>query len=146
MKHASYLLLILLCMSLRGTHAEPPELLSNINGKWSGKAPDGTEISYVFTKDGQLTWFVDEINFKKTFPKGLVGKYKILVAKPYTQIDISNFEHPAFKSFTYLGIIENIDKHSFRMEAVPSHPMRQNKRPDKFTKSAVIFQKVKESE
>lgn len=143
MKHANYLLIILLCISLRPTHAEGLDLSSNIHGRWSGKAPDGTEVSYTFTKDGHVTWYVDEKNFKKIFPKGFVGKYKITVAKPYTKIDINNFEHPAFKSFTYLGIIKNIDKQRFRMEAVPSHPMRQAKRPDKFTRNAVIFQKVK---
>jgi len=126
-------------MFLRTTHAETSDLLSSIHGRWSGKTTDGTEISYAFTKDGQITWFVDEVNFKKIFPDGLVGKYKITVAKPYTKIDINGFEHPAFKNFTYMGIIESVDEKRFRMEAVPSHPMRKNKRPAKFTKAAVEF-------
>lgn len=141
MKHAKYLLIIILCIFLRAANAEQPDLLSSIHGHWSGKATDGTEISYFFTKDGKVTWYVGEKNFKKAFPSGLVGKYKITTAKPYSEIDISEFKHPIFKDFTYSGILEIIDKKNFRMEGVPSHLKKQTKRPKKFSKAAIIFQK-----
>ncbi|QGQ22341.1 hypothetical protein F1728_06495 [Gimesia benthica] len=69
MKHANFFLVIILCVFLRATHTGQLVPLSSIKGQWSGKAPDGTEISYTFTK-------------------GLVGKYRITVAKPYTKIDV----------------------------------------------------------
>lgn len=136
----SFLVLCLLVL-IQTINAESPDVHNSIQGRWSGIAKDGTKINYSFKKDGQVTWQVGEKNFKKTFPNGLTGKYKITTAKPYSEIDISEFKHPVFKDFKYLGIVEVIDKGKFRMEGFPSRPGKQAKRPNKFTKAAIIFKK-----
>ena len=126
------------------TKAEPAKFHITIQGRWSGSAKDGTEISYSFTKNGDVTWHVEEENFKRAFPKGLAGKYKISIAKPYWRIDIHKFEHAMFKDVTFMGILEVLGEKSFRMEGVPSKPSNRRKRPHKFTDEAVTFQEAKE--
>jgi hypothetical protein len=104
-----------------------------LQGKWVGSARDGTKVTYDFDKDGSITWYVDEENFTKMAPKGLKGKYKIQVADPVWQVDITDFDHPQFKQIAFLGIIEIVDAKSFRMEGRP------NQRPKEFGPAAVVF-------
>jgi len=121
--------------------AEPAEFHIAIQGRWSGTAIDGTKVSYSFTKEGNVTWYVDEENFKQAYPKGLVAKYKISIAKPYWKFDIHKFEHPMFKDIKFRGILEVLSEKSFRMEGVPSN---LGERPEKFTKDSVMFQEAKD--
>ena len=125
------------------TKAEPAKFHITIQGRWSGSAKDGSEISYSFTKDGDVTWYVVDENSKPAFPKGLVGKYKITIAKPYWKIDIHKFEHPMFKDVTFMGIFEVLGEKSFRLEGVPSKPSNRGKRPQKFTDEAITFKAAK---
>ena len=104
-----------------------------LEGKWVGSAADGTTVAFDFGKDGSITWFVEKENFKNIAPKGLTGKYKIRVADPVWQLDITDFDHPKFKQFKFLGIIDVTDARSFRMEGRPGQ------RPKKFGTEAVVF-------
>ncbi len=113
--------------------AGEPAIRIAFEGKWVGSAVDGTKVSYDFTKDGEITWFVEEENFKKSFPQGLKGKYKVRVAEPIWQLDITDFDSPQFKQFKFLGIITIVDAKSFRMEGRPGQ------RPVKFGDEAVVF-------
>jgi hypothetical protein len=105
-----------------------------LEGRWSGDAPDGTKITYEFNKDGSVTWFVEEENFKKMAPLGLPGKYKIRVAEPHWEMDITDFADPRFKQFKFMAIIKIIDARTFRMEGD-----RPGTRPKEFGKDAINF-------
>jgi|SRR5579863_887503 len=121
----------LLCSSQ--ANAAEPAIHVVLEGKWIGNAPDETKITYEFTKDGAITWFVEEPNFMRAFPNGLKGKYKIRVADPAWQIDITDFDSPQFKEFQFLGIVTIINAKSFRMEGRPGQ------RPKKYGDDAVVF-------
>jgi hypothetical protein len=121
--------------------AEPAEFHIALQGQWSGTAIDGTKVSYSFTKEGNVTWHVDDDNFTQAFPKGLVAKYKISIAKPYWKLDIHKFEHPMFKDIEFRGILEVLSEKSFRMEGAPSN---RGERPERFTKDSVLFQAAKD--
>ena len=136
------ILCLLSCAQI--TKAEPAKILIAIGGRWSGTAEDGTKVTYSFTKDGHVTWYVDEENFKRAFPKGVAARYTISIAEPYWRIDIHDFEHPMFKDYTFLGIFEILSEKRFRMQGVPSKPIDRQKRPQKFTDEAVTFQEAKE--
>ena len=41
--------------------AEPAEFHIALQGRWSGTAIDGTKVSYSFTKEGNVTWYVDDL-------------------------------------------------------------------------------------
>ena len=115
--------------------ASSPDAAINVtlNGRWSGNALDETKITYEFTPDGSVTWFVEEENFKKLCPRGLSGHYKIRIADPVWEIDITDFEHPRFKGISFLGLVSVIDAKSFQLEGRPGQ------RPKEFGKEATIF-------
>lgn len=104
----------------------------NINGTWIGKARDGTVLQYTFTKAGKVTWIVKHPKFKQAFPKGLTGKFKVTMLKPYAHLDITDFNNPQFNGFKFLGILKVINKHSFKLEAArnPTDTRIKNFTPD----------------
>ena len=104
----------------------------NIYGTWIGKARDGTVLKYKFTKAGLVTWTVKHPRFKQAFPKGLTGKFKITMLKPYAHLDITDFNNPRFKGFKFLGIFKVIKKNRFKLEAArnPTAPRIKNFTPD----------------
>jgi hypothetical protein len=109
-------------------------------GDWVGTAPDGTEISYSFTKDGGVIWRVKEKEFLQAFPEGLKGKYQLRVAKPFHEIDIYDFEDPQSKSIRFRGILEFVDDQTFKFEGKPSN---QGERPKQFSNEAITFRQRK---
>ena len=119
-----------------GMAQDEPGIIVSIQGQWKGKAKDGTEVKYTFTKDGCVTWYVGEENFKKAFPNGLKAKYAIRIVKPYAEIDIFDFEAEQFKKVRFLGIIEVLDARSFKMEGQPN---LHGERPKTFTEEAIVF-------
>lgn len=115
--------------------ASTPDAAINVtlNGRWSGNAIDDTKVTYEFTTDGSVKWLVEEENFKKLCPNGLSGKYKIRIADPIWEIDITDFDHPRFKGISFLGILTVSDANTFRLEGRPGQ------RPKEFGKEATIF-------
>jgi hypothetical protein len=128
----SFVILALFSIPLVSRAADPAIHIT-LEGRWSGTARDGTKIAYEFSKDGSVTWFVDEERFKKMMPNGLPGKYKIRVAEPLWELDITDFENEQFKKIKFLGIVKIIDAKTIRMEGRP------NQRPKEFGKEAVDF-------
>lgn len=84
-----------------GMAQEEPGIFVSIQGQWTGKAKNGTEVTYTFTKDGCVTWNVAEEDFKKAFPNGLKAKYAIRIAKPYAELDIFDFDAEQFKKVRF---------------------------------------------
>ena len=119
--------------------AEPANFRIAIEGRWNGTSKLGEKISYVFTKDGKVTWFVDETGFKQLAPKGLAAKYKISVSKQHWKLDIHEFEHPLYKNVTLFGIIEILDETSFRMTGTIDRNGDVTKRPVAFDDDTVTF-------
>ena len=111
----------------------------DIKGTWEGKARDGTVLQYTFTKAGLVTWIVKHPKFKQAFPKGLTGKFKVTILKPYAHLDITDFDSPQFKGFKFLGIFQIINKKSFKLEAArnPAGP-----RIKYFTPDAIEFKLI----
>jgi hypothetical protein len=105
-------------------------------GSWVAEAPDGTKVSYEFTKEGAVIWRVEDEGFEQLAPDGLKGKYRVRVADPVWQIDITDFEHPEFKPFKFLGIIEILGEERFRMEGEPG------RRPKSFGEGSLVFKLV----
>jgi len=126
--------LYILCLSLLllSTSAIAETKNFDINGTWVGKAKDGTVLQYAFAKTGLVTWIVKHPKFKQAFPKGLTGKFKITMLKPYSHLDITDFNSPQFKGFKFLGIFKVINKNSFKLEAArnPTAPRIKNFTPD----------------
>jgi|ERR1700722_8445173 len=112
---------------------------SSFVGEWSGKAPDGTTVRYVFKKDGSAVWFVDEPDFKRMAPSGLRAKYVLREKSPLWEIDIYEFEDSHFKGVKFQGILQPIDEKKFKMQGLPSI---QGERPKSFDKEAIVFTKT----
>ena len=131
-----FLLIVVLVLPTGATAGEGT-INVTLDGRWSGAAPDGTEVAFDFTTDGSVIWHVEEENFKKKFPRGLAGKYKIRVAKPNWQMDITDFDHPQYKDIKFLAILNILDEKSIRFEGRPGE------RPKEF-KEAIILRAKKE--
>jgi hypothetical protein len=133
--------IIILCLLsfAQLANAEPANFHVAIEGRWNGTSTLGEKVSYNFTKDGKITWFVDEPGFKQQAPKGLAAKYKISVAKPHWKLDIHEFEHPMFKGVTFFAIIEILDENSFRMMGAPDRNGDVTKRPQAFDNETITF-------
>lgn len=123
--------------------AENKETAPNLEGSWTGKAKGVVELSFAFTKEGQVIFKINEPKFKQTFPDGIAGKYKIIAGKPYSQIDITDFDKAPFNKTNLLGIVESIDQNTMKMEFKPNPVGSPPKRLEKFTKDAVEFKKAK---
>lgn len=123
--------------------AENKETAPNLEGSWTGKAKEVVELSFAFTKEGQVTFQINGPKFQQTFPNGIVGKYKIIPGKPYSQIDITDFDKAPFNKTNLLGIVESIDQNTMKMEFKPNPVGSPPKRLEKFTKDAVVFKKAK---
>ncbi|MEM1177416.1 MAG: hypothetical protein AAGM22_03660 [Acidobacteriota bacterium] len=115
--------------------AESPAT-TTLAGAFSAVAADGTEVTYTFTADGQVNWTLSDEGFTQQFPDGIDGDYKIVPKEPHWTIDISNFNHPMFQGVAFLGILEVLDKNSFRMEGAPS---RSGDRLQAFSEEALVF-------
>jgi len=96
---------ILVAVAILGADAETggESIAVSFNGIWTAAAPDGTAITYDFQGADTVVWFVEEPNFKKMWPNGLRGKYKVRVARPLWEINIEKFESPEFKDFSIPG-------------------------------------------
>src|SRR5262249_22172138 len=110
---------------------------SDLIGHWSGKAKDGTKITYHFQKDGSVIWFVDEPHFKSEAPSGLRAKYTIRENSLMWELDIHDFEHMRFKKFTFQAIFQPVEKGRLKMEGVPSN----RGRPRVFSDEAIVLSK-----
>jgi hypothetical protein len=108
-------------------------------GTWSGKAKDGTQVTYRFHKDGSVLWLVDEPNFKRQAPSGLRAKYTVRPKSPLWEIDIHDFEHAGFKNVSFHGILQPLEKNKVKIEGQPTN---RGKRPQSFSDEAVIFSKT----
>lgn len=112
-----------------------------IVGAWTGTAGDGTEVLYVFAKEGTVVWKVNEKNFLSEFPNGVRANYEVRVGKPYWEIDIFDFDEAQFKGVIWQGILEvSTQRSSFTMEGTPS---TKGRRPQKFSREAVEFQRTR---
>jgi hypothetical protein len=105
-------------------------------GDWRGMAPDRTEVSYSFAKQGTVVWRVKEKGFLRAFSEGLRAKYEVRVGKPICEIDLYDFSDPQFKGIRFRGILEIIDAQTFKMEGTPSN---RGERPKEFSKEAMVF-------
>jgi hypothetical protein len=135
MKHLSILLISLFCSCLFGEEKEESIHLQFSN-TWSGKAPDGTIVSYEFFKTGKVIWRVEVKGEKKM---QLEAKYKLVYAQPHLEIDIFDFVDPKFKGVVFRGIIEILGTNSFKMEGEPSI---KGDRPEGFSEEAIEFKVV----
>lgn len=112
---------------------------SDLVGDWTGKAKDGTKITYSFHKDGSVVWMVDAPNFKRQAPSGLQAKYTVRTTSPIWEIDIHDFEAAPFKGITFQGILQPIENTKFKMDGMPSN---RGKRPVTFGEEAIVFSKT----
>jgi hypothetical protein len=126
-----FFLIVALMLPAQATAGEGIINIS-LDGRSSGAAPDGTEVAYDFSSDGSVIWHVEEENFKRMFPRGLAGKYKIRVAEPNWQMDITEFEHPKYKDIRFLAILKILDEKSIRFEGRPG------RRPKEFKESIIL--------
>ena len=110
-------------------------------GKWLAVSTDGSEVTFTFKADGEGVWQVEEKK-KKRPPMLFKGEYSITQARPFWKLDITKFDHPKLKGATFYGIIEILDKNSFRLEGSPSKPDSPEDRPAKFTDQALTFKHV----
>lgn len=122
--------------------AENSVTLPNLEGHWTGKTKEDVELSFAFTKTGQVTYKINDQKFKQTFPNGFVGKYKIVAGKPYSKIDITDFNNTPFKEMKLLGMFEVIDQNSIKIEFLRILAGQSPKRLKKFTKDAVVLKKA----
>ena len=121
MRLASILVgITLVLFSIPFIKADEGQLQITLSGDWSGTAPDGTEVSYSFSKPGTVIWRVKEEKFTRAWPEGLKAKYQVTVGKPLYAIDIYDFSDPKFKDIRFRGILEVIDGQSFKMEGAPT--------------------------
>lgn len=109
---------------------------SDLVGTWSGKAKDGTGITYRFHKDGSAIWLVDEPNFKRLAPSGLRAKFTVREKSPLWEIDIHDFEDTRFKNITFQAILQSVEKGKFKLEGLPTN---RGKRPESFSEEAITF-------
>jgi hypothetical protein len=139
MRHLLILLILLPCSCLFGEETEQSIHLqfSNI---WSGKAPDGTTVSYEFSKKGKVIWRVEVKGEEKL---ELEAKYKLVYAKPHLKIDILDFVDPKFKGVVFRGIIQILGAENFKMEGKPSI---KGDRPERFSDEAIEFTVVEEAD
>jgi hypothetical protein len=140
MKLCSILIAIILTTTGLIGMADEGQIHLALAGDWSGTAPDGTEVSYSFTKEGVVVWRMKEKEFMHAFPEGLKAKYQVRVGKPFCEIDMHDFSNPRFKEIRFRGILEITDAQTFKMEGSPSN---QGERPKEFSKEAVIFRSSK---
>jgi hypothetical protein len=116
--------------------ADDGNILVNFSGDWNATAPDATEVSYTFSKDGTVIWHVKDENFTRLWPKGLKAKYQVSVAEPLWQIDMFEFDAAQFKGVRLKGIIQIMDDQTFKMEGQPSP---RGDRPKAFGKETLVF-------
>jgi hypothetical protein len=133
-RHA--VLLICLLVSLGPTQSAEFRN-SDLIGHWSGKAKDGTKITYHFQKDGLVVWFVDEPHFKSEAPSGLRAKYTIRESSAAWELDIHDFEDIRFKKFIFQAIFQPVEKGRLKLEGLPS----SRGRPRIFSDEAIVFSK-----
>jgi hypothetical protein len=72
---------------------------ADIAGLWKGAAPDGSEVSYEFSKDGKVNWTVGNRG-------AMSGKYEVTRKDNLTRIDLFDFESPRLAGLRFLGIAE----------------------------------------
>ena len=137
MKTLSILLILLLCSCLFGEEKRQSIHLQFSN-TWRGKAPDGTIVSYEFSKTEKVIWRVEVKDEKKI---ELEAKYKLVYEQPYLKIDILDFVDPKFKDVIFRGIIELLGPNSFKMEG--EHSIKGD-RPERFSEGAIEFKVIGE--
>lgn len=141
----SVIVLVAAALTLAASHASAQDepIRVTLSGLWTGSAPDDTQIAYVFGYDGSVVWQVNEVNFQRTFPLGLKGKYQLRPGKPYWEMDLFEFGDPRFNEVRFRAIMEIVDARTFKMDGKPSS---QGERPKDFTKDAVTFRCVTEAD
>ena len=113
---------------------------SDLVGAWVGKAADATECRYVFNADGSVINLVESEGFKQWFgPLGVKAKYKFSEKSSLWELDIYDFENFQLAGITFFGIVEPMDKQTFKMQGMPSN---HGGRPGSFNEEAIIFTKV----
>ena len=114
--------------------------VSDLLGEWTGKAPDGSTLKYIFHKDGSVINFIDEAGFKASYgPSGLQAKYVIREKSPKWEIDIYDYKDARLKGIIFQGILQPIEKGKFKMQGMPS---TVGARPSDFDDQAIIFTKT----
>ena len=137
MRHLSTFIVFLLCSNAFGEERKQ-SIHVQFSNTWSGKAPDGTTVSYEFSKTGKVIWRVEVKGEEKV---KLEAKYKLVYAEPHLKIDILDFVDPDFKGVVFRGIIQILGSDSFKMEGTPS---MEGDRPKAFSEEAIEFAVVEE--
>jgi hypothetical protein len=121
----------------------------DVVGKWSGKAPDGTTVCYVFHQDGSVQNVVENGEFRLWFgPFGVKASYILKPQRPrfrffrrkehLWEMDIFDYKDFRLHSITFQAILQPIDKRKFKMRGEPSN---HAPRPGKFDSQTIVFEK-----
>jgi hypothetical protein len=112
---------------------------SDLVGNWTGTSPDGMKVTFQFHKDGSAIWDIDEPNFKRQAPSGLKARYSIREKPPVWELDIYDFDSPAFKDIVFQAILEPVEIGKIRMNGGPSN---RGPRPTAFDNGTIVFSKA----
>jgi hypothetical protein len=118
-------------------------------GEWSGKAPDGNSVRYIFHHHGSVENVVEHGEFKLWFgPSGTKSKY-VLRQKlqwwgllrwnaPLWELDMFDYQDFRLKGIVFRAILQPIDSRKFKLQGMPSN---HGGRPRKFDDEAIVFEK-----
>lgn len=137
-KHCKFIAIILVVLSVSALGsgfvcASDSEKV--ILGKWTGKAPNGDKITYVFKQDNVVLWTVDAADY----PGTVSAKYVIDDTTKPIHIDIFEFSHPSLNRFTFLGIIQFNETNKMILDGRPVQG--KGTRLESFSKDAIEFSK-----
>ena len=111
----------------------------NIVGTWTGKSPQGVDITLTFREDLSMTTHMKSSQGDFS----IEAKYRIDYAKKPITVDINNMNFPEGEGAVYLGIAEFKDNTTMLFQGVFQQAGSTENRPTTFGDDAVEYKRVR---
>jgi len=137
MKKPTFILL-LLCVVVNSCSMMGTQKAESIVGIWSGKSPQGVNITMTFKDDMSMTSHMETAQGDFT----IEAKYRIDYTKNPIPVDIYGMNLPQGEGAVYLGIAEFKDNTTMLFHGAVKQAGATENRPSAFGDDAVEYKKV----